>query len=261
MIIFIQEPPRFLIRRTPSHTNPMGDLLYGTPNHLEWTLFIYQDPSQNNYTRVTTYVNKHLARMRFILQLDIINYHDINVLVFHNDRDINLMINIYSDNNQTVLQVLCQNITNMDNTVILTGDFNIRDSDWDPNFQHHSTHTDNLITIADSLGLELFLPSNSGPTRFADNLHDANSVIDLIFFPLDNTGFSQHILYPEIQKLSDHVPLIIEVGIGEINTNVNIWSIKKDSEEEKNFITPLIHGVKNLNTSAIRSKENLKNLV
>jgi len=103
LIIFIQEPPRFLIRRTPSHTNPMGDLLYGTPNHLEWTLFIYQDPSQNNYTRVTTYVNKHLARMRFTLQLDIINYHDINVLVFHNDRDINLMINIYSDNNQTVL--------------------------------------------------------------------------------------------------------------------------------------------------------------
>ena len=38
----------------------------------------------------------------------------------------------------------------------------------------------------------------------------------------------------------------------------NIWSIKKDSEEEKNFITSLIHGVKNLNTSVIRSKENVR---
>jgi len=42
------------------------------------------------------------------------------------------MINIYSDSNQTALQVLWQNMVNIDNTIILTGDFNIRDSDWDP---------------------------------------------------------------------------------------------------------------------------------
>jgi len=42
-VIFIQEPPRSLIRRIPSHSNPMGDPLYGTPNHPEWTLFIRQD--------------------------------------------------------------------------------------------------------------------------------------------------------------------------------------------------------------------------
>jgi len=55
--------------------------------------------------------------------------------------------------------------------------------------------------------------------------------------------------------------IIIEVGIREINTDVNIWSIRKDNEEEKNFITLLIHGVENLNTLAIRNKENFKNLV
>jgi len=68
-------------------------------------------------------------------------------------------------------------------------------------------------------------------------------------------------LYPKIHKLSDHVPLITEVDIREINTDVNIWSIRKDNEEEKNFITSLIHGVENLNTLVIRNKENLKNLV
>jgi len=47
-------------------------------------------------------------------------------------------------------------------------------------------------------------------------------------------------LHPEIHKLSDHIPLIIEIGIGEINTNINIWSIKKDSEEEKEFISSLV---------------------
>jgi len=79
------------------------------------------------------------------------------------------MINIYSDSNQTTLQVLWQSITNINNTIILIGDFNIRDSDWDPSFRYHSSHTDDLITIADSLGLELSLPSNPSPTRFANN--------------------------------------------------------------------------------------------
>jgi len=150
------------------------------------------------------------------------------------------MINIYSDSNQTTLQVLWQNMANMDNTIILTEDFNIRDSDWDPNFRYHSFHTDDLITIADNLGLELSPPSNPGPTRFADNPHNTNSIIDLIFLPPGNTGFGQHMLHPEIHKPSDHVLLIIEIGIGEINTDINIWSIKKDSKEEKDFITSLV---------------------
>jgi len=128
-------------------------------------------------------------------------------------------------------------MTNIDNTIILTGDFNIRDSDWDPSFRHHSSHTDDLITITDSLGLELSSPLNSSPTRFADNPCDTNSIIDLIFLPPGNSGFGQHTLHPEIHKPSDHIPLI---SIGEINTNTNIWSIKKDSKEEKEFISSLV---------------------
>jgi len=170
-VIFIQEPPRSLIWCIPSHSNPMGDPLFGTPSHPEWTLFIWQETTQESYAGVATYVNKCLARMRFALQLDIINHHDINVLAFHNDWDTNYIINIYSDSNQMALQALWQNMTNMNNTIILTGDFNIRDSDWDPSFRHHSSHTDNLITITDNLGLELSSPLNPGPTRFADNCH------------------------------------------------------------------------------------------
>ena len=171
------------------------------------------------------------------------------------------MINIYSDSNQTALQVLWQNMANMDNTIILTEDFNIRDSDWDPSFRHHSSHTDDLITIADSLGLELSYLSNPSPIRFADNPCDTNSVIDLVFLPPGNTSFGRHMLHSEICKPSDHIPLIIEIGIGEINTDINIWSIKKNSKEEKNFITSLVRGVQSLDTSAIRSKANLETLV
>ena len=93
--------------------------------------------------------------MKLALHLDIINYHDINVLSFHNEQDINFMINVYSNSNQTALQFLSQNIVNLNNTIIMTGDFNIRDNNWDPNFHYHSIYTDNLFILADSLELEL----------------------------------------------------------------------------------------------------------
>jgi len=82
-IILVQEPPKSFIRCVPSHTDPTGDPIYGTPNHPDWTLFIRQDPAQENYARVATCVNKKLQKMRFTLRLDIINYQDVNVLVFY----------------------------------------------------------------------------------------------------------------------------------------------------------------------------------
>jgi len=132
-IIFIQEPPRFLLKCIPSYTDPKGDLYYGTPNHLDWSLFIQNDSYIENYPRVATYINKHLSKIRFSLRKNLINHCDINIINFHNGQDVNFIINIYSDSNQTALQVLCNNTRNIRNTVVMTGNFNIRDSDWDPN--------------------------------------------------------------------------------------------------------------------------------
>jgi len=58
---------------------------------------------QDNYARVITYVNKCLLKIRFALHLDIINYCNINVLSFYNEQDVNVMINVYSNSNQTAL--------------------------------------------------------------------------------------------------------------------------------------------------------------
>jgi len=196
-----------------------------------------------------------------MLQLDIVNHWDINVLAFHCDHYTNFIINVYSNSNQTALYFLLQNTINLDNIVIITGNFNIRDSDWDPLVYHHSIYTDDLLTIADSLGLEFSLLLNLGPTRFTVNPQDSNSVLDLVFLFPDNPGFSKHILHPEIQKLSDHVPLTIEVGIKDTNIDINIWSIRKDSKEEKSFIISIINNVKNLDTSSIEIKEDLENSV
>ena len=64
----------------------------------------------------------------------------------------------------------------------MTGNFNIRDSLWDPSFPHHSSISDNLIIIADSFNLELLLLTNSIFTRYSDTESELNLVIDLIFF-------------------------------------------------------------------------------
>jgi len=55
--------------------------------------------------------------------------------------------------------------------------------------------------------------------------------------------------------------LIIEVGIADTDINLSIRLISKDSEEKKNFVTSLTKGVSNLNSSDIRTKEDLESLV
>jgi len=68
-------------------------------------------------------------------------------------------------------------------------------------------------------------------------------------------------LYPELQKLSDYVLLIIEVGIREVNVNISIMLIKKDSKKEKNFIKSLIYDIENLKLSSIKNKKDFQDAV
>jgi len=221
-IILIQKPPQSLLWYIPSHTNPEGNPYYDTPNHPNWSLFIQNDRNIENYPQVAIYINKCLSRMRFSLKKDLINHQDINIIDFHNGQDVNFIINVYSDSNQTALQVLCNNIRNVGKMLVMTGDFNIRDNNWDPNVHYHSTYTEDLMSIADSLDLDLASLINPGPTRFADNHHDSNSVLDLVFINPNNTGFNKHTLNPDICLPSDHVPLIIDVGIKEENIDITI---------------------------------------
>jgi len=86
-------------------------------------------------------------------------------------------------------------------------------------------------------------------------------VIDLVFINPNNSGFGQHTLHPDLRKPSDHVPLIIEVGIEEANIDNVIWSICKDSEEEENFIKAITNNILALDTMDIMSKEALETVV
>ena len=90
-------------------------------------------------------------------------------------------MNIYSDSLHIVLKYLKDIEVNIDNILVMTGDFNIRDSLWDFSFPYHSSISDDLLIIADSFNLTLSMPTNPVPTRFSDTVGEANLVIDLMF--------------------------------------------------------------------------------
>jgi len=91
------------------------------------------------------------------------------------------MLNIYSDSSQITLKYFKDTEANINNVLIMSGDFNIRDSFWDPFFPNYSVHSDILTDIADSLNLYISSTTVQVLTRYVDNLNDLNSVINLMF--------------------------------------------------------------------------------
>ena len=96
----------------------------------------------------------------FSFRKDIINYRDINLISFFNCEYTYFVLNIYSDDQQLALTYLKDMEVNLNNVLIMTGDFDIRDSNWDPSFLHYSVHADTLREIADLFNLELFMLIN-----------------------------------------------------------------------------------------------------
>ena len=90
-------------------------------------------------------------------------------------------MNVYSDSSHFALKYLKDTEVNILNLLIMTGDFNIRDSIWDSSFPHHSTISDDLMIIADLFNLDLSILTNQVSTRYSDIVGEANSIIDLMF--------------------------------------------------------------------------------
>ena len=70
------------------------------------------------------------------------------------------LINVYSDNHQSALKYLKNTKVNLNDVLIMTGDFNIRDNDWDLSCSHYFTHADTLREVAETFNLELLMPIN-----------------------------------------------------------------------------------------------------
>ena len=105
-------------------------------------------------------------------------------------------MNVYSDSSHLVLKYLKNTETNINNLLIMTGNFNIRDSLWDPSFPHHLSISDDLIIIADFFNLELLLLTNPVPTRYSDTVGKSNSVINLMFLQSRSTELNNYLIHP-----------------------------------------------------------------
>ena len=149
----------------------------------------------------------------------------------------------------------------MNNILVITGDFNIKDNNLDPSYPHHSIYTDTLREIADSVDLELSMPINQVSTRYANNLNKSNSGIDLMFFHANSNKFNNYSIISNLWHPSKYVPLMVDIVINEEFIQINHQTIIKNSEEEEHFITKLKEKIGNIDTTNTTDHESLKRVV
>ena len=79
----------------------------------------------------------------------------------------------------------------------MTGNFNIRNSNWNPAYSYHSAYSNILIEIADFFNLKISFSIYQVLTYYADNTNNSNSVIDLMFLHSNSVEVSTHFILPE----------------------------------------------------------------
>jgi len=257
-IIFIQEPSWMTIRTISSLVNCEDIPLVGIPNHPNWLTFTKEPCLTISFPRVIIYINIRLSSFQFSLCKNVINHRDILLASFFNDNNIFWIMNVYSDSSHSILKYLMDIEVNISNLLIMTGNFNIRDSIWDSSFPHHSSISDNLMIIADSFNLELSILTNQVPTRYSDMVSEANSVIDLMFLQSGSNELNNHSIHPEWRLSSDHAPIMVSVPITEENIITSKFSIVKNSEEEENFIKDVSSIIKSIKVSDLSDIDKLK---
>ena len=167
-------------------------------------------------------------------------------------------MNIYSDVSHSALKYLKDTKVNINNLLIMTGDFNIRDRLWDPSFSHHASISDDLFIIADSFNLDLSIPTNPVSTRYSDTIGKSDSVINLMFLHSSSSELNNHAIHPEWWLTSDHAPLTITIPITEKLVLTSKFLLPKNSEEEEAFIKEAALVFKSLDTLNLSNHESLE---
>ena len=233
----------------------------GTYHHPNWITFARSPPNCQDFLRVITYINIRISSLRFLLCNDIFNHQDINLISFSNNGICHYILNVYSHSSHSALKYLKDTEVNINNVLIMTGDFNIRDNLWDPSFQFHSFSSDNLIMIVDSFDLALSSPTNPGPTRFSNTAGESNSIINLMFLRHGSAELNNHTILSRSQLSCNHAPLSINIPILEEVVHSLKFTIPPKSNQELAFIKDIISNFKSLDMSNIDNSEKLERLI
>jgi len=97
-------------------------------------------------------------------------------------------------------------------------------------------------------------------TQYSDNKNNSNSVINLFFLQSNSTKLNNYEIHPKLCFPSDYASLTINIIINKKFIQVKWHTIIKNSKEV-NFISDLIKGFKNINTSNIPNKDALEQIV
>ena len=170
-------------------------------------------------------------------------------------------MNIYSDTSHLALKYLKDTEASINNLLIMTGDFNIRDILWNSSFSYHSSIRNNLIIVVDSFNLKLLIPTNSVPTRYSDTAGKVNLVIDLMFLQSGLIKLNNYSIHSDLHLTLDHAPLTVSIPIAKENINSSKLSISKNSNEEIMFVNEVTTIIKNLNTSNLMDCNKLEDIV
>ena len=260
-IIFIQELFWTTIRFIPSSADSEDVPLVGIVNHSNWLTFAREPNTTNDCPRVIIFVNIRLSSFCFSFHKDIIDHRDIILVSFFINSKLFWIMNVYSDSSHSAIRYLKDTEINIHNLLVMTGDFNICDSLWNPLFNHHSSISDDFIIIADSFNLNLLVSINQVPTRYSDNDNDSKSVIDLMFLHCDSSELNNHSIHPNWYLTSNHVLLTITIPITEENIDLCKRIVLKNSNEEDSFIKEVIASFSKLDTSNILEISQLEKIV
>ena len=127
-IIFIQESLWSKIYKIPSALSSEGEGLIETSHYPNWLLFARNPTNRLDSPRVIAYINICLSSLQFSFHSDIINHRDVLLISFFNNSVYYYIMNVYSDLSYMALKYLKDIEVNIDNILVVTGYFNIRDS-------------------------------------------------------------------------------------------------------------------------------------
>ena len=171
------------------------------------------------------------------------------------------ILNIYLDDQQTILKYLKNTEVNLNNVLIITVNFNIRDSNWNLLYPHYSTYANVFQEAADSLNLDLSIPINPVSAWYADSSQDSNLVLDLMFLQEDMKEFNNYHILSDLWNSSNHTSLLVSIIIKEEFIQERKQSIVRNIEKKRKFIDELRNKISNVDITNILNLSTLLNVL